>query len=51
MVAIDNIDEIIRLIRISKNPKEARMRLVEELDFTEIQAQAVLDIRLKDWPI
>lgn len=47
MVAIDNIDEIIRLIRISKNPKEARMRLVEELDFTEIQAQAVLDMRLQ----
>lgn len=47
MIAIDNIDEIIRLIRISKNPKEARMRLVKELNFTETQAQAILDMRLQ----
>ena len=47
MMAIDKIDEIITLIRTSKNPKEARMRLVKELDFTEIQAQAVLDMRLQ----
>ncbi len=47
IVAVDNLDEVIRLIRSSKNPKEARERLVARFDLTEIQAQAILDMRLQ----
>lgn len=45
--ALDLIDQIIALIRRSKNPKEARDRLVKELEFTPAQAQAILDMRLQ----
>ena len=45
--ALDNIDEIIKLIRASKNPAEAKVRLMETFDFTDIQAQAILDMRLQ----
>jgi len=47
IVAVDNLDEVIRLIRASKNPKEARAALVAAFDLTEIQAQAILDMRLQ----
>ncbi len=47
IIAVDNLDEVIRLIRSSKNPKEARERLVERFALTEIQAQAILDMRLQ----
>lgn len=47
MIAIDNIDRVIALIRSSKNPKEARNRLTKEFSLTEIQAQAILDMRLQ----
>ena len=47
MVAVDNLDEVIRLIRGSKNPKEAKQKLMESFDLTEIQAQAILDMRLQ----
>ena len=47
IVAVDNLDEVIRLIRSSKNPKEARGRLMERFELTEIQAQAILDMRLQ----
>ena len=47
IVALDNLDEVIALIRASKTPKEARVRLVERFDLTEIQAQAILDMRLQ----
>ena len=47
MVAVDNLDEVIALIRKSKNPKEAKMGLVERFTLTEIQAQAILDLRLQ----
>ena len=47
IVAVDNLDEVIRIIRSSKNPKEARMRLMERFQLTEIQAQAILDMRLQ----
>ncbi len=47
IVAVDNLDEVIRLIRQSKNPKEARDRLVARFKLTEIQAQAILDMRLQ----
>ena len=47
IVAVDNLDEVIALIRASKNGKEAKQRLMERFGFTEIQAQAILDLRLQ----
>lgn len=47
MLAIQNIDKVISIIRSSRNPKEARERLMEEFGFTEVQAQAILDMRLQ----
>ncbi|MGI6239226.1 MAG: DNA gyrase/topoisomerase IV subunit A [Christensenellales bacterium] len=47
IVAVDNLDETIALIRASKSPREARDRLMERFDLSEIQAQAILDMRLQ----
>ncbi len=41
------LDEVIRTLRGSKNPKEAREKLVARFELTEIQAQAILDMRLQ----
>jgi DNA gyrase subunit A len=45
--AIDNIDEVIKLIRSSKDPREAKERLIERFEFSDVQAQAILDMRLQ----
>ena len=45
--AQDSIEEIIRVIRESRNSEEAKPQLMESFGFTEIQAQAILDMRLK----
>ncbi|MBQ6373481.1 MAG: DNA gyrase subunit A [Clostridia bacterium] len=47
IIAVDNLDEVIRIIRSSKTPKEARERLMERFELTQIQAQAILDMRLQ----
>lgn len=47
IIAVDNLDEVIRLIRASKNPKEAKTALMERFALTEVQAQAILDMRLQ----
>ena len=47
IIAVDNLDEVIRLIRGSKTPREAREKLVARFDLSEIQAQAILDMRLQ----
>ena len=47
MVAILNIDAVIALIRASKTPKEARDGLMQRFNLSEIQAQAILDLRLQ----
>ncbi len=47
IIAVDNLDEVIRLIRASSTPKEARERLMSRFGLTEIQAQAILDMRLQ----
>ena len=47
MIAVDNLDEVIALIRASKNPKEAKEKLMARFDLSEIQAQAILDMRLQ----
>ncbi|HHO75360.1 MAG TPA: DNA gyrase subunit A [Deltaproteobacteria bacterium] len=45
--ALDNIDEIVALIKASSTPLVARENLMERFDFSEIQAQAILDMRLQ----
>ena len=47
MAAIDNLDEVIKIIRASKTPKIARDALMERFSLSEIQAQAILDLRLQ----
>ncbi len=45
-IAIENIDEVVKIIKKSKDVKMARKRLIERFSLTEIQAQAILDMRL-----
>ncbi|PLX96381.1 MAG: DNA gyrase subunit A [Desulfuromonas sp.] len=45
-IALDNLDEVIKIIRASGSPAEARAQLIERFSFTELQAQAILDMRL-----
>ncbi len=45
--ALDNIDEIIALIRGSRTPEEAKDGLMKKFEFTELQARAILDMRLQ----
>ncbi len=45
--ALDHIDEIVALIRASATPLEARDNLIQRFDFSELQAQAILDMRLQ----
>jgi DNA gyrase subunit A len=45
--ALDHIDEVIALIRASRTPDEAREGLMETFGFTELQARAILDMRLQ----
>lgn len=47
IIAIDNLDEVIKLIRASKTPEEARDGLISRFELTEIQARAILDMRLQ----
>ena len=47
LIALDNIDEVIRIVRSSKDGNEARPRLMESFGLSEIQAQAILDMRLQ----
>ena len=47
IIAVDNLDEVIALIRASKNGKEAKHRLMDRFGFTDVQAQAILDLRLQ----
>lgn len=47
IIASDNIDEVIALIRSSKNADEARAKLIERFGLTEIQARAIVEMRLR----
>ena len=47
MVAVDNLDEVIALIRKSENPKTAKAALMERFALSDGQAQAILDMRLQ----
>lgn len=46
-IALDHLDEIIALIRASKGPEEARQGLMSSYPLTEVQAQAILDMKLQ----
>ena len=45
--ALDNLDEVIALIRAAKQPKEARESLIARFDFSEKQAQAIIELQLQ----
>ena len=45
--ALDRIDAIIKLIRASKSPQEAREGLMRQFEFSQLQAQAILDMQLQ----
>jgi DNA gyrase subunit A len=47
IIASDNIDEVIQIIRSSKSPDEARERLIERFSLTEVQSRAIVDMRLR----
>jgi len=47
LIALDNLDDIITMIRNSKTPEEAQNSLMEKYEFTEVQAKAILDMRLQ----
>ena len=45
--ALENIEEVIDLIKASQNPEEAKTKLITKFQFTEIQTKAILDMRLQ----
>lgn len=47
LIALDNIDRVIEIIRGSRDPETARNSLIKEFELTEIQARAILDMRLQ----
>ena len=46
-IAINNLDDVVELIKGSQNPAEAKAELVKRYDLSEIQAQTILDMRLQ----
>jgi DNA gyrase subunit A len=46
-VAINNLDEVVALIKASPNPQEAKISLIERFSLSDIQAQTILDMRLQ----
>lgn len=47
IIASDNIDEVIAIIRSSKSPQEAIERLIERFSFSDLQARAIVEMRLR----
>jgi DNA gyrase subunit A len=47
LIAIDNLDDVIQLIRDSQTPNEAQESLIEQYELTQVQAKAILDMRLQ----
>ncbi len=47
LIALDNIDEVIALIRSAASPDEARAKLIERFSLSDLQAKAILDMRLQ----
>ena len=46
LIAIANLDEVVSIIRNSKDPTEAKFKLMSQFSLSELQAQAILDMRL-----
>ncbi len=46
-IALDNLDDVVALIRASKTPQEAKDELIRRYELSEIQAQTILDMRLQ----
>jgi DNA gyrase subunit A len=46
-IALDNLDDVVALIRKSQSPAEAKEQLIQQYSLTPIQAQAILDMRLQ----
>lgn len=46
-IALDNIDEIVELIKSAGNPADAKIKLIDRFQLSEIQAQAILEMRLQ----
>jgi DNA gyrase subunit A len=46
-IALDNLDDVVALIRKSRSPAEAKEQLIQQYSLTPIQAQAILDMRLQ----
>ncbi|NOR73932.1 MAG: DNA gyrase subunit A [Draconibacterium sp.] len=47
IIASDNIDEVIALIRSSSNPEEARAKLIDRFELSDIQSRAIVEMRLR----
>ena len=47
LIAVDHIDEVIRIIRNSQSPDAAKIALIERFSLTEVQAAAIIDMRLR----
>lgn len=47
LIALDHIDRVIQIIRSSKNVAEAKEKLIEEFSLSDVQAQAIVDMRLR----
>lgn len=47
LIALDNIDEVIHIIRSSKNVQAAKEQLIERFELDDVQAQAIVDMRLR----
>lgn len=46
-IALDNLDEVIKIIRAAESPSDAKEALIARFDFSDTQAQAILDMRLQ----
>jgi DNA gyrase subunit A len=46
-IALDNLDEVVEMIKASANPPEAKAGLIERFELSELQAQVILDMRLQ----
>ncbi|NQU52122.1 MAG: DNA gyrase subunit A [Bacteroidetes bacterium] len=47
IIASDNIDEVIKIIRSSSNPEEARAKLMERFELSDVQSRAIVEMRLR----
>ena len=47
IIAVDNIDKVIRIIRGSRDEQEAKANLIKEFNFDDVQSQAIVDMQLK----